>query len=355
MTTEATTTDAATTPAPSSNVSESVDKTSETSRDDAMPSDLTEEELAMLTPEERAIIEGKDEEGAETSTEDDEADKAEASDDDAEKAKAEAAAADEADDKGDETAESEAKAGDDTTEGTAWSPPEAIDLTELDQKLTDAEKARDEAFQQFEDGEIDDAAFKEALKAAESDLRTAEREKAVAESKYEADMQGFRDTWTGVVQDYAKSVPDLFGDDHADAYNVHVKQVNASDNPAIMALSMEDRLRVAHARYAAEASAMGKTVPDLPSSDPEPAKQDPAPAKTDEEKATEAALAAVKEKGKTQPAATLRDMPSEEAVAPDAGKYSAIDRVIDSGDVAKAEAMVAKMTEEEFDAYLRSA
>ncbi len=342
----------------SSSASESFDTTTDTTGGEATgPTDLTEDELDMLTPEERAIVEGKDpdaestpddkpsEEGKEAASENDDAAKAEA----AKAAEAEETA--KAEEEAAATADAEAKAQPADGE-TPYDLPAPVDLTEVNAKIAEAEKAKEKAWDDFDNGEIDEAEYKKALKEADEAAIEAERDKTRAEVRHEDAMNTFQDAWKGTVKQYAAQVPELFSDDHADQYNVHVKQVNASESPEIQALSMQKRLRVAHARYAAEAEATGKKVPALPSDTPPKADPKPEDKQSAEEKATQAALKAVEDGKKPAPAATLRDLPAEEANAPDAGQYAAVDQIIDSGDVHKAEAAMAKMSDEELDAYL---
>jgi hypothetical protein len=236
-----------------------------------------------------------------------------------------------ADDTYDDEAEPPAEAPAETSpevKAPASAPPVDLDtnyaalIAETDTKLAELQTLLD-------DGEIGDNEYKtKVLELAEQrgDLRANAR---LAEAHLAQIESAASDQWNDAVKGFKASHAHLFAPEHFDKFNVDVQGVTA--DPRFANLSFDQQLVKAAQDYAfrmGQPALAGKQAarPAAPNSTPQQAP-------------------------KRQPVPTLARVSNTGSVAPDGGRFAAIDARIDNKDIMGTEAALSRMTKEQLEAY----
>jgi hypothetical protein len=196
-------------------------------------------------------------------------------------------------------------------------------IAETDTKLAELQTLLD-------DGEIGDNEYKvKVLELAEQrgDLRA----NAKLVDTYRAQTEAVAaEQWGNAVKGFKASHAHLFGPEHFDKFNVDVQGVTA--DPRFANLSFDQQLAKAAQDYAfrmGQPALAGKQSAPRPAAPKTPVQQAP----------------------KRQPVPTLARVSNTGSVAPDGGRYAAIDARIDAKDIAGTEAALSRMTKEQLEAY----
>lgn len=276
----------------------------------------SEEDLRLLSDEERAAL-FDDEDGDDTAQEDD------------------ANAADEGDDQG-EPAAQEASDDDAADDAAQITGTQGTDLASLDAELEALEAAKVAAFDAWEDGDMTREEYLEKVKEIDATTKDTVSKRAVAESQEQAVYTSFINTAKG----YFGENPDLATPEHAEAYDRHVRAVTGSAQYQHM--THRQMLEAAHKLYAAEADVLGIDVPAFKAAK---AKADPVP---DDPKVETP-------KKRTRPGdkapRTLANVPNAAAVSVSDGKYSSIAQRLENADAAEYERILGSMSPEEAEAF----
>lgn len=282
--------------------------------------DWTEEDMRLLSDEERAALFDDGEESEEGGGEPDEAD--------------------EGDDKGEAAAQeaSDDAAPDDADDDDGIRGTQTPDLSALDQELEALETAKVEAFDKWEEGDLSRDEYLEKIKEIDGATKDAVSRRAIAASQEQAVYTAFIET----ARDYFKDHPDLATDEHAEAYDRHVRSVTAS--PQYQHMSHRQMLAAAHRLYIAEGEALGVEVPGLPS-----AKADPAP-KPQAEVKSDTPPPPKKRPGDKAPK-TLANMPSAAPVSVSDGKYSSLAQRLENASAEEYERIMGSLSPDEAEAF----
>jgi len=212
----------------------------------------------------------------------------------------------------------------------APAPVAPEDLSPLVRKLDDAKAAREEAWSGYQDGDLDEDEYRAAINAADVAADNARDELAMARARPAVQQQLVQQAedqrWDAAVEKFKAAEPALFAPDRVSGFNAHV-QFLTEHRPD---LSFEGALKLAKTLYTAEAEEMGKPMTPAPGPKPGRGPRPGAPK-------------------------TLALAPQASAATIDDGRYSGVDRLLETGDPMGAEAAMARMTDAEFDAYARSA
>lgn len=285
---------------------------------------LTDEDREGLTPEELAALEGDDEDDGEDDGDGDEG----GSDDDTAPAPIDTAS---------DPAPAVVVAAPAAAPAAAAPVPGADPLPlevvqQINARVGEALAAKlDVAFTRYEDGEITADEYK-------AETRQINASAAAARSEAEADHrhQAYRTVFAQAANAYQAQNPALWTPEHVTGFDRHVRAVTG--NPAYDKMSPQQKLEAAHRLYASEADILGRTAP-------------PVPGKT----AAPAPKATVPPRPKGEAPVTLANIPAASANNASEGRFAALDRMVERGDSAGAEAMMAKLSDSERDAYLASA
>lgn len=291
----------------------------------------TEEDMRLLSDEERAALFDDDDNGEEDT---DAADAGEDTD-----AAADAAAGDDAaaDDAGNSDADDDAAANPEP--GPEIVGTETVDIAAIDERIEALDKAKLDAFDAWEDGEMTRDEYLAKLEEVDKETRDAVSEKAVAVDKGQEVYRSFINTAKG----YFSENPDLATEDHAQDYDRHVRSVTAS--PKFQHLTHRQMLEAAHKLYVAEADALGIKVPALKSAKPKAA--DPVVA----EEPKKAEPAKPKKRAGDQAPVTLAKMPVAQSVAVSDGKYSALAQRLENASAEEYEKILGSMSPDEAEAF----
>jgi hypothetical protein len=213
--------------------------------------------------------------------------------------------------------------------------PAAADMPDMDdltQKLADLKTAEEDLKKQWNDGDLADEAYHEALKA---NVREAARLETQQERAAEA-IQAENERWSDAVKSYKAANPDLFANDKVrGALDRLVGEVTS--NPLYAVLPFEKQLERAHIRLHqdAELLGLGEIAAPKTSAKKETAKADQTPEK----------------RKRPEPPPTLSRIPASDATGPEDGRFSQIDRLDGQVKPEVAEAMLLRMTPQEREAY----
>lgn len=304
--------------------------------------ELTEEELALLTPEELAGLKEGGDDGDDENNDDDNQDNL-TDEERAAQEQARAAAA-----TGDLDADAAAKAAADAAAAEAAAkaleqeqnqqpaPFKAGDVPLIRPGQTDDAEARtaelegklDALAQQFEDGEITTAEFLKQQRLVQTDMNNLQMQAFRTELSQETTQARAEQTWYGEVERFLNQNPEIGKSQlRLQSYDAVLRQVTGDEANA--SLSAQEQLAKARDLWAEE---LGIT---LKPAEPDP-KKDPKPTKSAQDR----------------PATpSLNDVPAAQAQALDDGKFAHLDRLADSDPVAFEDAL-AKMTPELRDQYL---
>lgn len=273
----------------------------------------TEEDMRLLSDEERAALFG-DDEGTGDANE-----------------------ADEGDDQGEPAAQatSDDTAQDDTDSMVGTQAP---DLAALDAEIEALDAAKVAAFDEWEEGNLSRDEYLAKLKEIDAVSKETIAQRAVAESQEQAVYKSFISTAKGYFGEY----PDLATQSHAEAYDRHVRSVTG--NPAYQHMTHRQMLEAAHTLYAAEASVLGVDVP-APKG-----KAKPAPAPAPEAKAADPAPARKPRPGDKAPV-TLRNVPNAAPVSASDGKYSSLAQRLENAGPEEYERIMGSMSPDEAEAF----
>lgn len=275
----------------------------------------TEEDMRLLSDEERAALFGDDE------------------------GTGDADEADEGDDQGKPAAQA---TGDDTAQDDTDSMvgTQAPDLAALDAEIEALDAAKVAAFDEWEEGNLSRDEYLAKLKEIDAVSKETIAQRAVAESQEQAVYKSFISTAKGYFGEY----PDLATKDHAEAYDRHVRSVTG--NPSYQHMTHRQMLEAAHTLYAAEASVLGVDVP-APKD-----KAKPAPAPAPEAKTADPAPApARKPRPGDKAPVTLRNVPNAAPVSASDGKYSSLAQRLENASPEEYERIMGSMSVEEAEAF----
>lgn len=279
--------------------------------------DWSEEDLRLLSDEERAAL-----------FDDDEGEGDEAGEGDA-------YAADEGNSEGQPA---DQKASNDNTQDNAAeiTGTQGADLSALDAELEALEAAKVAAFDAWEDGDMTRDEYLEKVKEIDTTTKDTVSKRAVAESQEKAVYTSFINTAKG----YFGENPDLATAEHAEAYDRHVRAVTGS--PQYQHMTHRQMLEAAHKLYAAEADVLGVKVPAFKAATKA---ADPAPADTQQE--------APKKRSRPGDKApkTLANVPNAASVSVSDGKYSSIAQKLENADAAEYERILGSMSPDEAEAF----
>lgn len=277
----------------------------------------TEEDLRLLSDQERAALFGDDDAGEEGNGE------------------GEQDAADQGNGEGKPAAEATS---DDTAQDDAdgdITGTESPDIDALNAQIEALDAAKEAAFDEWEEGNLSRDEYLAKLKEIDTTAKEAISQRAVAEDQGQKIYEAFIKTAKGYFGEY----PDLATQDHAEAYDRHVRNVTA--NPAYQHMTHRQMLEAAHKLYAAEAEVLGVDVPApkgkaKPAATPQ-AKTEPAPAR--------------KPLPGDKAPVTLRNVPNAANVSVSDGKYSSLAQRLENAGPEEYERILGSMSVEEAEAF----
>lgn len=304
-----------------------------------MTFELTDDELALLTPEELAGLKDGGDDGNEEEEQNNLTDEELAAQEQAAAAAAGAGDADaDAAAKANQAAADAAAAAKALEDEQAQQPAQfkAGDVPLIRPGQTDDAEARtkelesklDELAQQFEDGEITTPEFLKQQRLVQSDLNRLEMQQFRTELSNETTQARAEQTWYQSVETFLNGNPEIGKSQlRLQSYDAVLRGVTADEANA--GKSDVEMLTIARDRWAAE---LGIDLKPAPKTEPV---QQPA-----------------KKSGQDRPPApNLGDVPAAQAAALDDGKFSHLDRLANSDPVAFEEALAA-MSSEQRDQYL---
>lgn len=273
----------------------------------------TEEDMRLLSDEERAALFGDDE------------------------GTGDADETDEGDDQGEPAAQA---TGDDTAQDdTDIIGTQVPDLAALDAEIEALDAAKVAALDEWEEGNLSRDEYLAKLAEIDAVSKETIAQRAVAEAQEQAVYESF----IGTAKSYFGEFPALATKDHAEAYDRHVRSVTG--NPAYQHMTHRQMLEAAHKLYAAEAEVLG--VADVPA--PE-GKAKAAPAPAPEAKAADPAPARKPRPGDKAPV-TLRNVPNAAPVSASDGKYSSLAQRLESASAEEYERILGSMSPDEAEAF----
>ncbi|HEV8035784.1 hypothetical protein [Yoonia sp.] len=274
----------------------------------------TEEDMRLLSDEERAALFGDDEGEGDA----DEADEGDAEDEPAAQAASDDAAQDDTD----------------SMVGT-----QAPDLAALDAEIEALDAAKVAAFDDWEEGNLSRDEYLAKLAEIDGVSKQTIAQRAVAESQEQAVYNAF----IGTAKGYFGEFPDLATQSHAEAYDRHVRSVTG--NPAYQHMTHRQMLEAAHTLYAAEAEVLGVDVP-APKG-----KAKPSPTPALEAKADPAPAPARKPRPGDKAPVTLRNVPNAAPVSASDGKYSSLAQRLENAGPEEYERIMGSMSPDEAEAF----
>lgn len=301
---------------------------------------ITLQELQALLPEEASVLEDAAKEAA----------SAKASED-ATAAEAEAAT---------ETKDAEAAAATETTEAAAASPKldiwtetqgtiPAPDMAKIGQRKAELTNARDALNNKFAAGEVEQDNYVRDLQKILNDIAHLDQIPQAHQMAQDAQQNAIQQRWTDTVKLYEDANPELVKPEHVRGWDAELRAVTST----YPSLNFNQAIRLAHQRYEQTAQALGSPLTESKSS---PAALNPAKAMDGQGSAAAPQSKSEIESKLTEKAdapATLRDVPGESAMATAPQIGDALDAVLDQGDPYKAEALFARMSPVQQEAYLR--
>ena len=323
---------------------------------------MTDEELELLTPEERAGLELEDDTSADADepTDDDQDDDQDAddqSDDDQDQdddgdSNADDDQEDDADaddgqpgrDDGADTDDQDGDGKDEENPDRPVAPEFTLQAPEgVDDKRKALDTREDELNEKFDDGDISAADFRKAMReiGQERDeitwaVRKYEQAKERHDESVESAKSQWVNNWYGTAKEFVTAHPELSRNATVmQVFDNIVQQVNTEEN--INKFSHQKRLEMAYKQWAEDLGFDPGTAP-KPNKADKPGKK-----------------AAPPKKRELPP--TLGKVPSADVNETDDGTYGTLNRLFNSSnpnDVAKAEDMLSKMSEADQDRYLRS-
>jgi hypothetical protein len=333
---------------------------------------MTEEELELLTPEERAGLEldddnvedadeGDDNQGDDDNQQEDDqdADEDDGEEDGDDQDQDEGDESDPDDDQDDDAAADDGQPGrddgadtdDQGADGEDEANPDRpivpeFTLTEpegVEDKLKALDEREDKLTEQFDDGDITTAEYRKGLRELgkeRDDITWSVRKYEQAKERHEEAVTGaqqqFMQNWFKTADDFVKSHPEISRNKTVmQVFDNIVQGVNTEEN--INKFSHQRRLEMAYKQWAED---LGIQV------------QEP----TGKGKQAKPAKKAAPPKKRDLPP-TLGKVPSAEVNETDDGSFGTLNRLFNSSnpkDVAKAEDMLSRMPEAEQDRYLRS-
>lgn len=278
---------------------------------------LTEDERALLSEEELAILDGAEGDAAQTETAD----------------------TDPAPGAATETAPAVAPA----ATAQELPPRPEVDAEAARAKVENADAAREAAFTAYEDGETTRDEYLAQMKridqeVAESraDLALIARHEQAEEAAFTARVESFKADATAYLKEFAF----LTDEAHITAFDRHVRAVTAAHSERMGNRAM---LEMAHKLYATEAEALGQALPAVPA------------ARTTTQKATTTTPEPGKPKLAPKPQApvTLRTIPAAAISETAQTRYAAIQARLDAvdGDPWAAERIMLSLSPEEREAF----
>jgi hypothetical protein len=219
--------------------------------------------------------------------------------------------------------------------------PAPVELTadQLAQIDARVKAARSAAMAQWRDGDLTDEELDEAMEAADALRHTAkaELEQQAQAQLSDQEFEQFRQAFLAEAKSYLTTdYPLLASADHMAGFDRHVLSVTA--NPIHASKTPRQMLDLARKLYVAEVEGVldvtalrDKGKPDTPKQDKQPA---PAPAKP-----------------KSEVVPTLARVPAAATNATSDGKYGALQAAFDRADAAGKEAIMARLSPEEAEAF----
>lgn len=128
-------------------------------------------------------------------------------------------------------------------------------------------------------------------------------------------------------------MPGLITEEHAEGYDAHVRAVTG--DPRYASLSPRQMLELAHRRYLLDQPAVKTAIPGLPG-----AKKAEAPAE--------------KPKKKPAPPVTLANIPAAAVNEAGGGRWGQLQAAMDKADPLTKERLLAALTPEQYDAFMRA-
>ncbi|QCP84333.1 hypothetical protein EYE35_01165 [Cereibacter sphaeroides] len=220
----------------------------------------------------------------------------------------------------------------------AAAAPVVPDQAMLDAAFKDATEAanakRAALFDEYEDGEHTREEYR--AKLAEIDAGIAAEATANLQRKLqEAQDQAFATSFKDAAIAYLKEVPDLITEEHAEAYDAHVRAVTG--DPRYSALSPRQMLELAHRRYLLDQPAVKAAIPTMPG-----AKKGEAQAEKQAEK----------QRKKPAPPMTLANIPAAATTEAGGNRWAQFQAAMDKADPRTKEQLLASLSDEDRDAYM---
>lgn len=326
---------------------------------------MTEEELELLTQEERAGLEEDDTEGEEEGAEggqadgddgkgdEDQDDQGEGDDEEDQSGDDEGNADDDQEDGGDaddgqpgrdDGADTDDQKGDGEDEENPDRPVAPEFTLQAPEGVDDKRKAfdarEDELNEKFDDGDISAADFRKAIREINQereDLTWSVRKYEQAKERHDESVESAKSQWIGnwygAAKDFIEAHPELSRNATVmQVFDNLVQQVNTEEN--INKFSHQKRLDMAYKQWAEDLG----FEPKAPNKKDKPGKK-----------------AAPPKKRELPP--SLGNLPSADVNETDNGTHGTLNRLFNSSnpnDVARAEDMLSKMSEADQDRYLRS-
>lgn len=189
---------------------------------------------------------------------------------------------------------------------------------------------RQALFDAYEDGEHTREEF--TAKLAEIDAGIAAEATAQVQRQIEeAQTQAFATSFKDAAIAYLKEVPDLITEEHAEGYDAHVRAVTG--DPRYASLSPRQMLELAHRRYLLDQPAVKAAIPGLPG-------------------AKKAEAQAEKPRKKPAPPVTLANIPAAAVNEAGGGRWGQLQAAMDKADPLTKERLLAALTPEQYDAFM---
>jgi hypothetical protein len=284
---------------------------------------FTEEDMRLLSDEERAALLGEDENGEGDDPDADEAGEVQSQ---------EAQGAEEAQEGAGDIAE------DDQDKAAPASSTQIMDLSVFDTEMDTLEKAKEAAFDDWEEGNLTREEYMAKVKEVDNQSKDLIAEKAVLERQNDQVLSAFMNT----AGEYFKAYPELADATHKDNFNLFVEEVTA--DPRMANKTHQQMLEKAHRLYAADALDDGIEVPALKSKATAPK----AEAKADLKPAPKPAP---KKRAGDKAPRTLANVPAAQQTSVSDGKYSALAQRLKSADAFEYERIIDQMPPEEAEAF----
>jgi hypothetical protein len=304
------------------------------------PDDVNDEDLSLLTDEERAGMEDDDEgddaadDAGDDGAEDEEDAGADDEGDEEDGAADDSGDADGADDAGD--AADDAAGRDDGDDDDAASSPrpsgDRVDPTEVQTKLDEIAKQKTDLEKQLDEGEITTKEYVAALDKLNDDKGELTGKLARQQEQDEAVTKA----WYGDVNKFLAKHKDVSANDtRLQSFDSVVRRVTA--DPANSSLSNRKQLEKAHALWKEEMG-ISETTESKPKAKPAAGKEATKPKPT-----------------KRELPPTLHNLPAADLQVGDDGKFSYLDALLNSGKTVEYEDQLGRLSEADQQDYLSRA